>query len=119
MPTMDEKLYQKLVEVIRKYSFQIVVADADSYREFTSMNGEAGDTVMVRCLALQTSYTYGKYPRGHRWYIPICDLHRAIRERSENDTDFMWRVRRCDLNRYDVERIMADASHDIIHLHMY
>ena len=116
---MDEKLYRQLVEVIRKYSFQILVADADIYREFTSMNGEAGDTVMVRCLALQTSYTYGKYPRGHRWYIPICDLHRAIRERSENDTDFMWRVRRCDLNRYDVERIVADASHDIIHLHMY
>ena len=116
---MDERLYKQLVAVIRKHSFQIVVADADGYHEFTNMTGDTGDTVMVRCLTLMASYAYGNYPRGHMWYVPLSDLHRAIRDRSNVDTEFMWRARRCDLNRYDVEKIVADATHDVIHLHMY
>ncbi len=119
MPAMDERLYKQMVAVIRKFSFQIIVADADGYHEFTSMNGEAGHTVMVRCLTLQACYAYGNYPRGHKWFIPLSDLHRAIRERSESDTEFMWRAKRCDLSRYDVEKIVADATHGVIHLHMY
>jgi hypothetical protein len=31
----------------------------------------------------------------------------------------MWRARRCDLTRYDVEKVVADATHGIIHLRMY
>ena len=116
---MDERLYRQIVAVIRRFSFQIIVADADGYHEFTNMNGDAGDTVLVRCLTLQTSYAYGSYPRGHKWFIPLSDLHMAIRDRSESDTEFMWRARRCDLNRYDVEKVVADATHGIIHLKMY
>lgn len=119
MPTMDEKLYRRLVAVIRKHSFQIVVSDADGYHEYTSMNGDAGSTVMVRCLTLQACYAYGNYPRGHKWFIPLSDLNRAVHERAESDTEFMWRAKRCALDRYDVERIIDDATHGIIHLHMY
>ena len=116
---MDERLYRQMVAVIRWFSFQIIVADADGYHEFTNMGSGSGGTVLVRCLTLVAAYAYGIYPRGHTWYIPLSDLHRAIHERAESDTDFMWRVQRCGLNRYDVERIVAAASHDIIHLHMY
>ena len=98
---MDERLYRQMVAVIRRFSFQIIVADADGYHEFTNMNGDAGDTVLVRCL------------------IPLSDLHKAIRDRSSEDTEFMWRARRCDLTRYDVEKVVADATHGIIHLRMY
>ena len=116
---MDERLYRQMVAVIRRFSFQIIVADADGYHEFTNMNGDVGDTVLVRCLTLQTSYAYGNYPRGHKWYIPLSDLHKAIRDRSARDTEFMWRARRCDLTRYDVEKVVSDATHGIIHLRMY
>ena len=95
---MDERLYRQMVAVIRRFSFQIIVADADGYHEFTNMNGDAGDTVLVRCLTLQACYAYGNYPRGHK---------------------FMWRARRCDLTRYDVEKVVSDATHGIIHLRMY
>ena len=63
---MDERLYRQMVAVIRRFSFQIIVADADGYHEFTNMNGDAGDTVLVRCLTLQACYAYGNYPRGHK-----------------------------------------------------
>ena len=116
---MDERLYRQMVAVIRRFSFQIIVADADGYHEFTNMNGDAGDTVLVRCLTLQACYAYGNYPRGHKWYIPLSDLHTAIRERSAEETEFLWRARRSALTRYDVEKVVADATHGIIHLRMY
>ena len=116
---MDERLYRQVVAVIRRFSFQVIVADADGSHEFTNMNGDVGDTVLVRCLTLQACYAYGNYPRGHKWYIPLSDLHKAIRDRSAVDTEFMWRARRCDLNRYDVEKVVADATHGVIRLNMY
>ncbi len=116
---MDEKLYRQLVAVIRRHSFHIVVGDADGYHEFTNMGSGSGGTVLVRCLTLVAAYAYGTYPRGHTWYIPLSDLHRAIHDRAESDTDFMWRARRCGLDRYDVEKVVADATHGVIHLNMF
>lgn len=116
---MDEKLYRQIVAVIVRHSFQIKVADADGFHEFTSVSGGQGNTVLARCLTLETAYAYGTYPRGHRWYIPLSDLHRAIRKMSAENTEFMWRVRRCALDRYDVERVIREASHGIIRLNMY
>ena len=83
---MDEKLYRQLVAVIRRHSFHIVVGDADGYHEFTNMGSGSGGTVLVRCLTLVAAYAYGIYPRGHTWYIPLSDLHRAIHERAESET---------------------------------
>ena len=116
---MDEKLYKQLVAVIRKNSFQIKVEDADGYHEFTSASSREGETVLLRCLTLQASYTYGNYPNGHRWFIPLCELHGAIRSLSESDREFMWRSRRHELNRYDAKRVIFYASHGVIRLNMY
>lgn len=116
---MDERLYRNLVAVIRKHSFQIRVEDEDGYREFTSASGKQGETVLVRCLTLAASYRYGDYPSGHRWYIPVSDLHKAVRSMAESDMEFMWRARRFEMNRYDVEKIILAASHGIIRLNMY
>ena len=115
---MDERLYRQLVAVIRKHSFQIKVEDEDGYHEFTSDTCEEGETVLVRCLTLRTDYAYGGYPRGHLWHIPLSDIHKEIRKISRTDTEFMWRARRRDLNRYDVEKIILGASHGIIRLNM-
>ena len=91
---MDEKLYRQIVAVIRRHSFQIKVEE------------------------LRADYAYGDYPRGHRWFIPQSEIHREIRRMSRSDTEFMWRVRRCEVNRYDVEKIILGASHGVIRLHM-
>ena len=115
---MDEKLYRQIVAVIRRHSFQIKVEDEDGYHAFTSDTCEEGETVPLRCLTLRADYAYGDYPRGHRWFIPQSELHREIRRMSRSDTEFMWRVRRCEVNRYDVEKIILGASHGVIRLHM-
>ena len=80
--------------------------------------GSILETVPLRCLTLRADYAYGDYPRGHRWFIPQSDIHREIRRMSRSDTEFMWRVRRCEVNRYDVEKIILGASHGVIRLHM-
>ena len=90
----------------------------DGYHEFTSDTCEEGETVPLRCLTLRADYAYGDYPRGHRWFIPQSEIHREIRRMSRSDTEFMWRVRRCEVNRYDVEKIILGASHGVIRLHM-
>ena len=106
------------MSVIRRHSFQIKVEDEDGYHAFTSDTCEEGETIPLRCLTLRADYAYGDYPRGHRWFIPQSEIHREIRRMSRSDTEFMWRVRRCEVNRYDVEKIILGASHGVIRLHM-
>ena len=118
MPEMDERLYRQMAAVIRSHSFQIQVEDEDGYHEFTSDTCEEGETVLVRCLTLKANYTYGDYPRGHLWHIPLSEIHKVIREMSAASTEFMWRTRRRELNRYDVEKIILGASHGVIRLNM-
>lgn len=117
--SMDEKLYRQMLAVIDRYSFQIKIKDADGMLAFSGLSGDPTCPVLVRCLTMEVSFAYGSYPRGHVWHIPLNDLHRAVRKMSEADREFMWRARRQDLNRYDVERIFLEASHGIIRLNMY
>jgi len=115
---MDEGLYRNIVAVIKRHSYLIVVADADGYHEFSSLTDDSGSTMPARCLTLKTVYGYGSYPSGHRWYIPLSDLQRAVRKYSEQSVEFYWRVRRKELTRYDVERIILEASYGVIKLNM-
>ena len=46
-------------------------------------------------------------------------MGRTIRRMSSTDTEFMWRVRRHDLTRNDVEKIILSASHGVIRLRMF
>ncbi len=115
---MDESICQNLVAVIRRYSCMIKVKDADGFHAFTDLSGSQGRTVPVRCLTLTAAYRYGNYPAGHEWHIALRDIRKTIRRMASADREFMWRVRRRDLSRGDVERIILKVSHGIIRLNL-
>ena len=116
---MDDKTYRNIVALIERYSYQIKVKDPDAYHAFTDLSGSEGRTVPMRCLTLAFAHRYGSYQPGHEWFIALKEMGRTIRRMSSSDTEFMWRVRRHDLTRNDVEKIILSASHGVIRLRMF
>ena len=116
---MDDMTYRNIVALIGRYSILVKVKDADGYHAFTDLSGSEGRTVPLRSLTLVAAYSCGCYPRGHEWFIALRDIGRAIREISSSDREFMWRARRHDLSRNDVERIILRATCGALRLSLY
>ncbi len=73
----------------------------------------------MRCLTLTVAHRYGSYQQGHEWFIALKEMARTIRRMSSADREFMWRVRRHDLSRNDVEKIILSASNGVIRLRLF
>ena len=118
MPPRNERLYRSLVATINRYAFWIKVRDADGFQEGVGITGTGRAAVPVRCLKLYAAYQYGKFPAGHEWSLPLSDIGKAVRKIGSADQEFRIRMNRFEVNRYDAERIISEASYGIIHLNL-
>lgn len=114
---MDERNYNRLVAMIRLYSFGIGVQESLAERTFlVCKNGHYSFRSMPCLILRRRSSASSKGFELDR--IPVADIDKAVDTLSMGDASFDERIKGGDMTMEDVERIIHKASYGMVSLHL-
>lgn len=115
---MRDDKYFAIVGIIHRCRTWIDVLDCEKYGSHLVGIGYNTKTVTCRLLTLFARRDHGVYKKGNSWDIPEYRIERAVASLKRKDKGFSNRWRENAIIKDDVEKIIHQASYELINLNL-